>query len=189
MLFAVRSMVAAGLVLATVVPALSAEEGREQCEARFAREAELSGYIPVRGDKPVPQTSVLDKAGKPVSIADFRGRGVVMNFWATWCAPCVKEMPSLDRLEAKLENDGIEVLAINEDDRDFELVARYYRKLGLEHLAMLVDRGKVLMRATKVFSLPTTLLIDGEGDEVAGVLGPAEWDDERIVAFLRRCLG
>lgn len=189
MSFVIRSASVACLVLLSVMTSPNAEEERTLCAAHFAREAELSGYIPVSGEKPVAQTQFHDKDGKALSIADFRGRGVVMNFWATWCAPCIKEMPSLDRLEAKLKNDGIKVLAVNEDDRDMELIARYYLKLGLEHLDMLIDRGKALMRATKVFSLPTTLLIDRVGNEVAGVLGPAEWDDERIVAFLRSCLG
>ncbi len=180
-------------MLAVAIWALSsgfspADGIKTNCDAKKARAADLWSYVPVSGKKPAPTTTFFDSRGAERSIADYRGRAIVLNFWATWCPPCVREMPSLDRMKVALANDGIEVIAVSEDRKGVEHVQRYFDKLGLKHLDLLMDRDQALMRAANVSSLPTTLLIDEHGSEVAGVLRDAEWDSPAIVQFVRSCL-
>ncbi len=121
-------------------------------------------------------------------LSDHRGRGVVLNFWATWCAPCVEEMPALDRLSALLADGGIDVLALSEDFQGVKAVKPFYAKHGIETLAVLIDKRGQLVRSLGTRGLPTTVLYDAEGREVGRVVGPAEWDAPETVAFLRACL-
>ncbi len=159
------------------------------CTFRKAWAADLRSYLAVEGKKPVPITAFFDRSGAKRSIQQYRGRGVVLNFWATWCPPCVKEMPALDRMKAALANQGIDVIAVSEDTKGIEHVEKYYAKLGLKHLEVFMDRDNALMRAAKVRSLPTTLLIDQAGNEIAGVFKDAEWDAPAIIEFVKSCLG
>lgn len=168
--------------------ASQADEIAPNCTVEKAWAAELRSYLPVSKKKSVPATEFFDRQGKVKSISDYRGRSVVLNFWATWCPPCVKEMPALDRMKQALAGQGIDVIAVNEDKKDFAYVAGYYQELGLQHLEIFMDRDSAFMRATKVSSLPTTLLINEQGDEVAAVLNEAQWDSPAIISFVKSCL-
>ena len=134
----------------------------------------------------VPTLPFFEDGEKRRTIADYRGSGVVMNFWATWCAPCVREMPSLDRLQA--EAPGIRVLALSVDRGGAPVIETFYRKYGISNLDVLADRGAKLMRKLGVRGLPTTLLIDSEGNEVGRVVGPAEWDQGPLRALIGRTI-
>lgn len=160
----------------------------EACAHEEGFGAGLANYLPSNEAKAAPQTVFRDGDGNPVSLADFRGQGLVVNFWATWCAPCVAEMPALDRLNADLSDDGITVLAISEDRNPETVVPAFYERVGLETLGIYADEGMKLAREAAVSGLPTTLLINPAGDEVAAVLGPAEWDEPEIAEFLKNCL-
>jgi thiol-disulfide isomerase/thioredoxin len=180
------SFIVAGIV---VIPKLVATPEQANCEWRPAFEVGLSNLLPKETPKPVPDTSFYDMDGNEISIADYRGKTIILNFWATWCAPCVAEMASLDRLQEQLSGTNMEVLAINED-RDGEAAASaFFEERGLSHLRILIDRDMKLSRAANVTAMPTTLLINREGEEVAAVLGEAEWDSPDIVAYLKQCLG
>ncbi len=126
--------------------------------------------------------------GTPRTLADFQGSALVVNFWATWCAPCVREMPALDRLSAAVADGGIRVLALSEDRGGAAIVERFYEENGIRHLPVTVDRGGKVVRALTTPGLPMTVLIDTEGREVGRVVGVAEWDAEETIAFLRDCL-
>ena len=139
-------------------------------------------------DAPSPAPGVGFMAdGKPTSLADFRGRVVLLNFWATWCGPCVAEMPSLDRLEAALGGDGFIVVAVSQD-RSPAVIQPFFDQLGIQRLARYHDPAGALARAFGVNGLPTTVLIDREGRVVGRILGPAEWDSAAAKALIRHFL-
>jgi thiol-disulfide isomerase/thioredoxin len=136
---------------------------------------------------PAPEVGfTLD--GRPMSLADFRGRVVLVNFWATWCGPCVAEMPSLDRLEAELGGKDFTVLTLSED-RNPAVIAPFYEKHGLRRLKRYHDPSGALSRAFGIRGLPTTVLIDRRGREVGRIEGPAEWDSPAALALIRHFIG
>ncbi len=124
-----------------------------------------------------------------MTISDFKGQGVVLNFWATWCVPCVKEMPALVRLKALLGKDNITVLALSQDRGGAKKVIPFFKKLGIEGLDVLIDKGGKVARKSGVSGLPATILVDAKGFERGRVVGIAQWDSPDVVDFVRRCIG
>jgi len=127
----------------------------------------------------VPELTFQDAAGHQRALKDWRGRYVLLNLWATWCAPCRQEMPALDALQAKLGGPDFEVVAVNIDTRDPEKPKAWIKEVGISRLAYYADPdAKVfqdLKAAGRAFGMPTTLLIDPQGCEIASLAGPAEW--------------
>ena len=134
---------------------------------------------------PVPDTAIRNGDGKPMRLADFKGRVVLVNFWATWCAPCIREMPSLDRLQAAMGSDAFTVLAVNEDRNGAKVAAPFLKKLGIEHLGVNLDDKMALARALGVRGLPASFLIDRNGRVVGALNGIAEWDSDEAKALIR----
>jgi thiol-disulfide isomerase/thioredoxin len=139
--------------------------------------------------KPVPELTFLDAEGNEVSIADFQGEVVVLNLWATWCAPCRREMPSLDRLQAKFGGDGLEVIALSLDRGDVAKVRAFFDELEIAHLAVYQDPQARAGRELGAPGLPTTIVIDRTGQEVGRLLGPAEWDSDDALTVIEALLG
>ena len=137
------------------------------------------------GPKPAPELSFLDAEGNEVSLADFEGEVVVLNLWATWCAPCRREMPSLDRLQAELGEDGLSVIALSLDRGDLAKVRDFFDELEIANLAVYHDPTGRAGRELGAPGLPTTVVIDRTGQEVGRLLGPAEWDSADALALLR----
>lgn len=134
--------------------------------------------------RPLPEIAFVEGAGKPRTLADFRGRTVLLNVWATWCPPCREEMPSLDRLQMKLGGPGFEVVALSIDAGGVPVVERFYKEIGIGALAIYVDSS---MRAANLLAtpgVPTTLLIDAEGRELGRHAGPAQWDDAAVLGAI-----
>ena len=141
---------------------------------------------------PVPKAVFVDAAGGKHSIGDFKGKYVLVNLWATWCAPCRKEMPALDKLQAELGGANFEVVSINIDQRGGEKPAKFLDDIGVTRLARYSDvSAKVfsdLKTAGKAFGMPTTILIDPNGCELANLAGPAEWASPDAFAVIRAAL-
>jgi thiol-disulfide isomerase/thioredoxin len=141
----------------------------------------------------VPDLTFQDAGGQTKTLADWRGRTVLFNLWATWCVPCRKEMPALDALQAKLGGDAFQVVAVNIDTRNLEKPKAWLKEVGIERLGYFADpSAKVfqeLKAAGKAFGMPTTLLIDPAGCEIATLAGPAEWASEDAVKLLQAVLG
>ena len=133
----------------------------------------------------MPELQFGDSSGKRLSLADFRGKYVLLNVWATWCPPCRQELPTLDRLQEELGGSGFQVIALSTDTGRLGFVKRLYRQLGLPETGIFIDETGSAMRDLRVFALPTTVLIDGEGNEVGRKIGPAVWDSLEAVAFFR----
>lgn len=140
------------------------------------------------GAPEAPGVSFVDGDGQQRSLADYAGGGVVLNFWATWCAPCVAEMPALDRLQGRLGGSGIRVLPLSGDREGAPVVRAFYAKNGVGHLPVAIDRGLKAARAFKVGGLPTTVLIDARGRERGRLTGAAKWDSEEAMKLLNDCL-
>jgi len=173
------------LVVCVSIPRPLASAKGGNCEAA---EGVLDNFSRTLPPRPVTDKPFTDKDGRLVTLSQYRGRGVVLNFWATWCAPCVLEMPQLDRLRKILLPYGVEVLALSEDRGGVPVAEKFYRKKGLKNLGIFIDSGGKVIRGSKILGLPTTLLIDRQGQEVGRVTGVAEWDSDRTIAFIRRCL-
>ena len=124
-----------------------------------------------------------------ITIASLKGRGVVLNFWATWCAPCVREMPALDRLAAKLKDAGVDVIAVSEDRKALKKVQPFFDANAIKKLGVFYDVKGKLSRKVGVEGLPTTVLINAEGQLVGRVLGVLEWDAPETVNYLAQTLG
>jgi len=136
--------------------------------------------------RPVPLVDFVDGDGRPMTLADFGGRVVLLNIWATWCVPCRKEMPTLDRLEQKMGGSGFQVLPLSIDRQGRAVIEKFYREEGIKALGIYVDRSGKDASRLGVVGLPTTLLIDGRGYELGRKIGAAEWDSPETVALIRR---
>lgn len=137
----------------------------------------------------VPDLQFTDGDGRALSLADFRNRPVLLNIWATWCVPCRKEMPSLDRLQAELGASQLLVLPVSIDREGLPVVQKFYRELGLAALGVYLDKTGRAASAVNTVGVPTTILIDRDGREIARKVGAAAWDDPALVALIRQHLG
>jgi thiol-disulfide isomerase/thioredoxin len=134
----------------------------------------------------LPEVRFQDDQGRDLTVGDFRGRVVVLNVWATWCVPCRKEMPTLDRLQARLGGKDFLVLALSIDRKGVEAVRGFYQEVGVENLAIYVDPSGKGSHALAIPGVPMTLLIDREGREVACKMGEAKWDSPEMVSLVER---
>lgn len=131
------------------------------------------------------QLRFKDAGGTALTLTDFRGRSVLLNVWATWCGPCRKEMPALDRLQAKLGATDFEVIALSIDRGGLGVVERFFDEISIANLAIYLDENAAAMSALGITGIPTTLLIDREGRGIRRWAGPAEWDSPEIEALIR----
>ena len=138
--------------------------------------------------QPLPEVRFEDGGGHGRTLADFRGRVVLLNVWATWCSPCRREMPTLDRLQAGLGSRDFEVIALSIDRGGVPAVKSFYDEIDVQALAIYVDATTEAQAKLGVIGVPTTLLIDPDGREVARYAGPAEWDRNDVVATIERYL-
>lgn len=136
----------------------------------------------------LPEIRFVDGDGRALSLRDFRGRPILLNIWATWCVPCRKEMPSLDRLQAKFDASQFLVLTLSIDQRGIPAVKQFYQELGLKSLGIYVDQPGAVLGLVGAPGVPTTLFLNGEGQEIGRKIGPAEWDGPETIAVLREHL-
>lgn len=152
-------------------------------------DGEMQGFTLLKERVPAPSTPFQTGKGEAIEMSSFEGKVLIVNFWATWCAPCIKEMPSLDRLQAAFPGEDFEVVAINQDRGGKRIAEPFLReKLKLENLAIYLDAKLALGRAFKNRGLPATYAIDRNGNVVGGLFGPAEWDSEDAKALVRHLL-
>lgn len=150
----------------------------------------IESMKPADPPRPPPAFSFATPDGRTRTLADYAGRGVVLNLWATWCVPCVAEMPALDGLAAKLAEAGgeaarIAILPLSSDRGGAEAVQRYYARHGLTHLPVLLDPDGAATRALAVRGIPTTLLIGADGRERGRLEGAVDWTADATLAAVR----
>ena len=150
--------------------------------------AHAAALITTGEAKPLPPLAFETMDGQPASLDSLRGRVVVLNLWATWCAPCREEMPSLDRLQARFADQPVSVVALSVDRAGPERVQAFLDEIGVRHLQVYRDPKAAATRSLKVPGLPSTFLIDRTGNEVGRVLGIATWDGPEAVEAVQRLL-
>ncbi len=172
---ALLALLVAGLALLAVVQSRRTPTSPDLVEIFNTEPARLAG--------------VVDASGTPVPIEGFRGRTLILNLWAPWCAPCLQEMPSLDRLAARLPEKDFAVVAVTKDPVGDSPSRRTFEKMGLKRLALHLDPEGKLERELAARGYPTTLIIGRDGVPLAYREGAAEWDSDAMVAKLEALAG
>jgi thiol-disulfide isomerase/thioredoxin len=153
---------------------------------------EVAAFAVADRPLPLPDLAFRDAGGTERHLADWRGRTVLLNLWATWCVPCRKEMPALDALEGKLGGPAFEVVAVNIDTRDSDKPRAWLKEAGIGRLGYYADPSAKVFQDLKTMGraagMPTTLLVDPAGCEIGTVAGPAEWASEDAVKLVTAAL-
>jgi len=139
--------------------------------------------------KPLPDFAFLDPQDQELKLGAWRGKTVLLNFWATWCAPCVKEMPSLDHLQAVMGKERFVVLPLSLDGPTRSKVVPFYEDKKLGNLGIYFDKGRKAMQALDISILPTSILVDAEGRELGRLEGEADWDSPEAIALMKAASG
>jgi thiol-disulfide isomerase/thioredoxin len=148
----------------------------------------VAHFVPAETPAPVPNLEFRDGSGKVIHLADFRGKLLLLNLWATWCTPCREEMPSLDALQGAIGSDKFQVLALSVDQNGLELARAFLKEVKATRLALYNDptsRANFLMKG---YGLPTTVLVSPEGLELGRIVGPAEWNTPEAKALVAAAL-
>lgn len=194
-------LAAAGLMAIYVMESGSGNVATAECEASKATSAalapfatgEVAAFQVARGPVQVGELSFADDRGKPVSISQWRGKTVLLNLWATWCAPCRHEMPALDALEKEMGGDQFRVVPVSVDLGEADKPKAFYEETGIASLPFFHDGSMGVFNALKkrgfAFGMPTTLLLDGKGCVLGSINGPAEWASEDAKALIRAAIG
>jgi thiol-disulfide isomerase/thioredoxin len=178
------------LAIAAVIFMISPDHASEVHTSDCTVDSEALQSIQImESPEPVVDVSFTLADGSSRSIKDYMGRGVVLNFWATWCAPCVREMPELDAIKADLAPDGIDVIAVSMDREGHAAIEKFYSNTNIQNLEAFHDPKSAAGRALGVRGLPTTLIIDPKGQEVARIQGIHHYDTSETKDYLRRCVG
>lgn len=159
-----------------------------------AATGEVAAFVPSKMLKTVPDVAFQDGEGKPVNLSDFRGKTLLLNIWATWCAPCREEMPELDRLQGEMGGDAFQVVALSVDKDGIKKGLEQARDfldntVKAEHLSLFNDPKASANFQLRAVGLPTTLLVDPQGHELGRIAGPAPWDGRDAQALIRAALG
>ena len=150
-------------------------------------ETKLGEFIPADPPQPAPEISLTDTDGKTVDLADFKGKLVLVNLWATWCQPCLREMPSLAKLPEELGS-GFALVPVSEDRGGDKAVAPFVAKLGLDKLKVYLDPDSKVGHAFKVQGLPTSIAIGPKGEVLGRVEGAADWESPKLLDTLKKLL-
>lgn len=145
----------------------------------------MENFVPEANPSPVPAVSFVDVDGKEHDFSLFRGKLVLLNLWATWCAPCRHEMPTLDQLQSEVGSDRVEVVALSVDQTGLEGVKKFFSDIKVSHLAIYNDPSAGAGLRFKAIGLPTTLLISPDGLILGRFVGPAEWNAPEARALIQ----
>ena len=180
-------MIAIAVVLAVVgiVWAITAQQPQAPAPgaAATATTSPVSRFAPVEGDFTV--VAPVDGTGQPADMAPYRGKVLLVNLWATWCAPCIKELPSLGTLQQELGGEQFQVVTIAIDERDPTKIEPFLAQHGATNLPVLIDRDRTIEKVAKIIALPTSLLVDRDGKVKAMVTGDACWNSGTALAAVK----
>jgi len=177
--------IAAVLAVIGVVGAISVQRPHESVPsaATTTTRPPVSRFAPIEGDFTV--VAPVDGKGQPADMAPYRGKVLLVNLWATWCAPCIKELPSLGTLQQELGGDQFQVVTIAIDERDPTKIEPFLAGHGAATLPVLIDRDRTIEKVAQVIALPTSLLVDRDGKVKAMVTGDACWNSGTALAAVK----
>ncbi len=193
-IFLIAGSLAAGfaatrlLLAPTTLPDAPRRESVANPPQDSAPHADIPKLVVLKEPRVLPDVPFQDGEGKDVSLKDWRGKIVVVNLWATWCAPCKVEMPTLDRLQATLGGADLAVVALSLDRTGPDAPRKFLEGGDMKNLPLFIDDSGEAGFKLKAAGLPTTLIIDKEGREIARLAGTAEWDSAAVIALLRRLM-
>ena len=153
-----------------------------------ASSGKLTAFVSRNPPELLPDITFQNAKGDLLTLASFKGKVVLLNLWATWCAPCREEMPSLDRLQKSLGSGKFEVVALSLDRKGTEASSKFLSEVKATNLKLYVDPTAKQGTVLKLIGMPTTILIDKEGRELGRLAGPAEWDSEDAKKLIEAAL-
>jgi thiol-disulfide isomerase/thioredoxin len=175
-----------GIYLSGDAPRKEVAESRDGFKA-FAV-GPMAAFL-VKADRPaVPNLAFKDSSGADIKLSKWQGRVVLLNLWATWCAPCRKEMPTLNDVQKQLGTKDFEVVALSVDRKGLEASSAFLKETGADSLGLYVDATTQSLEDLQAFGLPVTLLIDRKGREIGRLLGPAEWNSAEAIALMKAAI-
>ena len=133
----------------------------------------------------MPEVRFVTDDGTRKTLDAFHGKVILLNIWATWCPPCVKEMPTLDALQADLGGSKFEVVTLSIDTGGVPVVRQFFDRVGIKHLTIYVDQTSLAFTNLRIVGLPTTMIVDADGKELARLIGPATWNEPDMEAYLK----
>lgn len=139
----------------------------------------------LREPRRLPDIEITDDEAHPLKLSSFKGKMILLNIWATWCEPCRREMPALDRLQSKISGADFTVVAVSIDSDAIQAIRAFYRQNGIKHLHMYIGQSEKVLPDLGVAAIPTTLLIDRFGNQVGYAIGPVQWDSPELVEVIR----
>ena len=160
------------------------------CFSIFLSKAQTNEGVPLNNiaineiPKPISPIIFEDFSGNEINLNDFRGKLVIINFWATWCAPCKKEMPSLDRLSRNKNFKNLQTFAVNIEQPNKPKTKKFFTDLKIQTLKIFFDYNLNFVKELKLRGVPTTVLINKKGEEFARIIGEVDFQDKKFLKWL-----
>ncbi|MCK9991492.1 MAG: hypothetical protein Dbin4_00012 [Alphaproteobacteria bacterium] len=178
-----------GVFLTGAVYAIAGLSGNPAAAATEPAASGLQNFVLKTLPAPLPAVQFQDATGALHDLSEFNGKVILVNFWATWCAPCREEMPSLDRLQQAMGGADFEVVIISLDRAGYDKAAAFLNEIGVKNLTTYVDPGVRAARRLGALGLPVSLLLNRKGDEIGRLTGPAQWDSPEARALIAGHMG
>ena len=146
---------------------------------------DLKNLVLIKNPKPYEDVTFLDINKKNVNLDDFKGKLIILNFWATWCAPCKEEMPSLDDLQSNTKLNNLKIFPINIGQEDISKSKFFFKELNIKNLDIYIDAPVTLAKKFSLRGVPTTILFNKEGKEFARIIGSIDFNGEEFINWLK----
>ena len=146
---------------------------------------DLKNLVLIKNPKLYEDVSFIDINQKNVNLDDFKGKLLILNFWATWCAPCKEEMPSLDELQSNTKFSNLKIFPINIGQEDISKSKNFFKELNIENLDIYIDAPITLAKKFSLRGVPTTIIFDKEGKEFARIIGSIDFNDDEFINWLK----
>ena len=146
---------------------------------------DLKNLVLIKNPKIYEDVIFKDKNQKNVDLDDFKGKLIILNFWATWCAPCKEEMPSLDNLQSNVNLNNLKIFPINIGQEEVSKSESFFRELKIQNLEIYIDASITLAKKFSLRGVPTTILFNKEGYEFARIIGDIDFNDEEYISWLK----